>query len=109
MPSDINQTVYLVLDDFGEAGWFWQETAAVQADLETVITDLMSVQYRDPLRVIAFNVSDQSVSEVSADIAQELQRRPDINFNDLTIGARLLRCPAYWPGSAACIEADLMS
>ena len=83
VPSDFDQTVYLVLDDFGDLGQVWRETPADQADLESVITDLMSGQYRDPVRVISFNVSNHFASDVSADIAQEMQRRADLNFNDL--------------------------
>lgn len=34
-------TVYLVLDDFGEFGRAYRETDAAQADLKTVIADLV--------------------------------------------------------------------
>jgi hypothetical protein len=51
-------TVYLVLD--------------CQADLQTVVTDLLSGQYRRPLRVVAFNTADGCIHDVSAEIAREL-------------------------------------
>jgi hypothetical protein len=51
-------TVYLVLD--------------CQADLQTVVTDLLSGQYRRPLRVVAFNTQDGCIHDVSAEIAGEL-------------------------------------
>ena len=51
-----NGTVYLVLD--------------CQADLETVVADLMSDQYRHPLRVVAFNTSDGQMRDVTAEIAR---------------------------------------
>jgi hypothetical protein len=35
-------TVYLVLDDFGELGSAYRETDAAQADLTTVVADLLS-------------------------------------------------------------------
>ena len=84
VPSDIDQTVYLVLDDLGEAGCVWRETAAEQADLETVISDLMAGQYDNPQRIIAFNVAERIADDVSADIAREMQRRADLAFEDLS-------------------------
>jgi hypothetical protein len=36
VPSD-DQTVYLVVDDFGEHGCAWRETSVEQTDLETAI------------------------------------------------------------------------
>ena len=51
-------TIYLVLD--------------CQADLKTVVTDLLSGQYRRPLRVVALNTQDGCIHDVSAEIAREL-------------------------------------
>jgi hypothetical protein len=57
VPSD-DQDVYLVEDDLGHWGRVWTETDAGSTDLETVIIDMLSGQYRNPVRVIAFNVSE---------------------------------------------------
>lgn len=84
VPSDIDQTVYLVLDDLGVFGQAWRETPADQSDLESVINDLLTGQFCDPVRVIAFNLSNHCVEDVSADIAKELQRRSDLELEDLT-------------------------
>ena len=62
-------TVYLVLDDFGELGRAYRETDAAQADPKTVVADLLSGQYRHPLRVVAFNTAEGWARDVSADIA----------------------------------------
>jgi hypothetical protein len=43
-----DQTVYLVLDDFGRLGRAYPETDPERADLETVIADLMSGQFSQP-------------------------------------------------------------
>jgi hypothetical protein len=51
-------TVYLVLDDFGALGRAYRETDAAQADPKTVVADLLSGQYRHPLRVVAFNTAE---------------------------------------------------
>jgi len=60
-------TVYLVLDDFGEFGSIYRETDAAKADLATVVADLLSGQYRHPLRVAAFNTANGWTRDVSAD------------------------------------------
>ena len=57
VPTDHDQTIYLVVNNFRHLGTAFTETDVEQADLETVITDLMSGQYSDPVRVVAFNTS----------------------------------------------------
>jgi len=54
VPDSADQTVYLVVDDFNADGRIFRETSVEAADLETVIADLMSGQYRDPVRVVVF-------------------------------------------------------
>jgi hypothetical protein len=57
VPSD-DQTVYLVVDDFGKHGCAWRETGVEDTDLETVITDMLEGQYSSPVRVVGFNTSE---------------------------------------------------
>ena len=52
-------------------------------DLETVIQDLLTGQYRDPIRVIAFDTAEGWSQDVSEDIAQELRRRCDLQLRDV--------------------------
>ena len=54
VPSGDDQTVYLVVNNFGNLGAAFPETDVDKADLETIIGDLMSGQYSDPVRVVAF-------------------------------------------------------
>jgi hypothetical protein len=68
-------TVYLVLDDFGELGTAYRETDAAKAHLTTVVADLLSGQYRHPLRVVAFNTAEGWARDVSADIARKVVTR----------------------------------
>src|SRR5438067_13606844 len=68
-------TVYLVLDDFGELGSAYRETDAAQTDPKTVVADLLSGQYRYPLRVVAFNTAEAWARDVSADIARQVLTR----------------------------------
>src|SRR4051812_26575666 len=56
VPTD-DQTVYLVMDDFGKHGRAWRETDAEQIDLETIVTDLLEGQYSNPVRVVGFNTA----------------------------------------------------
>jgi hypothetical protein len=52
-------------------------------DLETVLQDLMSGQYNNPIRVIAFNTSERWSEDVSEDVASEIRRRCDIQMHDV--------------------------
>ena len=59
VPADDDQTIYLVADDFGKIGRVWREADYEATDLETVIQDLLSGEYSNPIRVIAFNTSER--------------------------------------------------
>jgi hypothetical protein len=83
VPNDDDQTVYLVLEDFGHLGRAWRETGADTADLESTITDLLQGQYNAPIRVVAFNTSEQWSQDVSADVARELRRRCDLQMREV--------------------------
>jgi hypothetical protein len=83
VPNGTDQTVYLVVDDFGSKGRSYRETDADTADLETVIVDLLDGQYNNPVRVVAFNTAEGWSQDVSADVAQELRRRCDLQMRDV--------------------------
>jgi len=57
--------------------------AIERADPETVICDLISGHFNDPLRVVAFNTLEHWAEDVSEDIAAEIQARFDIDGNEL--------------------------
>ena len=57
VPSGDDQTVYLVINNFGNLGAAFPETDVDKADLETIMGDLMSGQYSDPVRVVTFNTA----------------------------------------------------
>ena len=73
-----DQTVYFVIDRFGKFSSVYRETEVERTDLEKVITDLMSGQFNDPIRVVAFNTLEHWTEDVSNDIALEIQTRCDI-------------------------------
>jgi hypothetical protein len=83
VPNGEDQTVYLVVDRFGALGVAYRETDVVRTDLETTITDLMSGQFNDPVRVVAFNTRERWAQDVSNDIALEIHSRSDIDGHDV--------------------------
>ena len=52
VPTEDDQMVYLVADDFGKIGRAWREAEYEATDLETVIQDLLTGQYTSPFRVV---------------------------------------------------------
>jgi hypothetical protein len=73
------ETVYLVLDSFGAMGiTYCRETDVERTDLETMIADLMSGEFSEPVRVVAFNTRQHWADDVSRQIAEEIRRRCDI-------------------------------
>lgn len=83
VPTGNEESVYLVEDCLGALEYVWRESDVGKTDLETVITNLMAGEYRDPKRVIAFNTAEHWSEDVSQDIAREIQRRADLTFNDV--------------------------
>ena len=83
MPNGNDETVYLVADDFGKIGRAWRETDYETTDLETVIQDLITGQYSNPIRIVAFNTAERWSEDISEDVAHELRRRCDLQMRDL--------------------------
>lgn len=81
VPYGADQTVFLVVDRFGSLGTVYRETGVEQADLETIIVDLISGQFNNPIRVVAFNTLEHWSEDVSEYIAFEIQTRCDIQGN----------------------------
>ena len=82
VPYGADQTAYLLIDRFHGLG-VYRETEVERADLETIITDLMSGQFNDPVRIVAFDTLEHWSEDVSKDIALEIQSRSDINGHDV--------------------------
>jgi hypothetical protein len=79
VPYGADQTVYLVVDSFGARGSVYRETEIERADAETIISDLMTGQFNNPVRVVAFNTLEHWSKDVSADVAEEIRTRCDID------------------------------
>ena len=86
VPHGDDETVYLVTDDLGKLGAVWRESDVAATDLETVITDPLTGQYHNPVRVIAFNTAERWSQDVSEDVAHELRRRCDLQMRDVPSG-----------------------
>jgi hypothetical protein len=77
VPSGHDQNFYLVINNYGNFPAF-PETDVDKADLETTINDLMSGQYSDPVRVVAFNAAEHWAGDASEDVAREIMCRLDL-------------------------------
>jgi hypothetical protein len=80
-----DQTVDLVLNEC--LGRAYCEASEDRSDLETTISDLISGQYDNPVRVIAFHAAERWSEDVSENIAREIMRR-------LGLAGRLCLLPA---------------
>ncbi len=78
VPNGHDQSFYVVVNNYGKLGPAFAETDLGEADLETTISDLMSGQYGDPVRVVAFNTSERWSEDASEDVAREILRRLDL-------------------------------
>jgi hypothetical protein len=68
-------TVYIVVEDFGDLGRSFRETDLAEADFDTMVRNIISGEYRNPLRVVAFNTVEGWSRDVSEDIANEVLDR----------------------------------
>jgi hypothetical protein len=78
VPNGHDQNYYLVINNCGQLGPAFVETDLGQGDLEGTIGDLMSGQYSDPVRVVAFNTAEHWAEDDSEDVAREIMRRLDL-------------------------------
>jgi hypothetical protein len=75
VPETSERDAYLVLDDFGDLGRAWCETAETDTERSVLIRHLMEGQFGNPVRVIAFNTAAGWSRDVTEEIARELRRR----------------------------------
>jgi hypothetical protein len=86
-PED-ERTAYIVFEDFGQFGRAFRETDIAEADLGTIVHNMISGEYRDPLRVIAFNTVKGWSRDVSEQIAYDLLDRAYEVDTTLGVGAK---------------------
>jgi len=83
VPGGRSQTVYLVLNDFGEFGRSYLETSEDEADLDTIISNMLVGQYSNPVDVFAFNATEEWARDVSEEVADEIRYRCDRQGSDI--------------------------
>jgi hypothetical protein len=92
----------LVVDHFGRFGRVWREADLEPTDFETIVTDLIEGQYKNPIGIFSFNSVEGWSRDVSFDVAGELRRRCDLllrgvpeylqDFVDRHVGVRHKSC-----------------
>ena len=80
--------VYLVLDDFGTIGRAYREADETQTDRETVIQNLLSGEYNNPIRVVCFNTAHGLSRDATLEIVREIQERANRHGHELSQGLR---------------------
>src|SRR5215472_13942239 len=98
------QDLHFVLCDFGRSGRAYVETDPSQADASTIVRNLLNGQYNRPVRVVALNVEEgwvRDVSQVLAAKVQEVARNaPSETTNKIGMGH------IYW---SCCLNATSLS
>jgi len=77
VPYGADQTLYLVVEARGPDG-SGQQTAIERTSVETIITDLMSGLFYNPIGILAFNTLEHWTDDMSEDVAREILCRCDI-------------------------------
>jgi hypothetical protein len=77
-----NVTVHIVLNDFGKPGRAFLETDELEVETDelevdewTIISKIISGEYSNPVRVVAFNIAEGWSRDVTEDIAQAVIER----------------------------------
>jgi hypothetical protein len=86
-PKD-DVTAYIVVEDFGDLGRAFRETDLAEADLGTIVHNMISGEYRNPLRVVAFNTVEGWSRDVSEEIAYDVLDRAYDADTTLSVGAK---------------------
>lgn len=83
VPNYTDHNFYLVMDRLDPDTTIFHERVIETTDVETVISDMLSGQYSNPLRLLSFNPVEKWSEDVSGDVAREVQRRCDMQFMDV--------------------------
>src|SRR6266498_638686 len=77
VPYGADQTLYLVMDAVGPRDLELQ-TPVERPDLDSVISDLLSACFNNPVGIFAFNTLEHWTADVSKNVAEEILCRCDI-------------------------------
>jgi hypothetical protein len=82
------QDLHFVLCDFGRSGQAYVETDPTEADASTIVRNLLGGQHDRPLRVLALNVEEGWVRDVSEIIAVKVRDVARREGQGLPVGTR---------------------
>ena len=82
VPRGDDRDIYLVFDDLGRVGRIWREADEDATNFETIVTDLVDGQYKNPIGIFCFNSAEGWSRDVSEDVAQEVRRLLDLERRD---------------------------
>jgi hypothetical protein len=74
-PGRSGDVVYLVLDDFGPLGKAFREADPCESDEKAIIDNLISGQYSQPQRIVAFSLMEASALDVTTEVALKVLKR----------------------------------
>src|SRR5690242_17440126 len=83
VPDLPDAETYLVLDDLGKLGRAYVEADPDSADRGTVVQRLVRGEYSNPISIIAFNLAEGWVREVSEDVARDVVEAARLDFERL--------------------------
>jgi hypothetical protein len=76
------------IEDYGDLGRVFRETDIAEADHDTIVRNMISGEYEDPLRVVAFNTVEGWSRDVSEEIAYDVLDRAYDADTTLSAGAK---------------------
>jgi hypothetical protein len=82
----LERDLHFVLCDFGRSGQAYVETDPGEADASTIVRNLLQGQYSRPVRVLALNVEEGWVRDVSKIIAAKVRDEARREDQGLTSG-----------------------
>jgi hypothetical protein len=85
VPS-LDADLHFVLCDFDKSGLAYVETDPAEADITTIVQNLLHGQYERPLRVLALNAYEGWSRDVSETIAAKVRDVADHEGIELTSG-----------------------
>jgi hypothetical protein len=77
VPYGADQTLYLVMDSESAEGHEFHNPVE-RPDFDSVISDLMSARFTNPVGIYAFNTLEHWTADISKNVAEEILCRCDI-------------------------------
>ena len=79
VPYGADETVYVVEDRVVGPDGISRDVELERSGLEIIIEEMLSAQFNDPVRVVAFNTLEHWAADLSMEVAAEIRMRCDID------------------------------